>query len=101
VLTSDLRGIREQVGDAGLLVDPRSVEAMAEGIRRLWEDEALRAKLAQRGAQRLATYSRQDFCATLAEIIAEVSLRVREQMSPRHRMMPLHPHAEDGQVVST
>lgn len=87
VLTSDIRGIREQVGDAGLLVDPRSVEAIAEGMRRLWEDDALRAELARRGTQRLATYSRQGFCAKLAEIIAETNLRVREQRSQGDRRM--------------
>ena len=32
VLTSDIRGIREQVGDAGVLVDPRSIESIADGI---------------------------------------------------------------------
>lgn len=81
VLTSDIRGIREQVGEAGLLVDPRSVEAIAEGMRRLWEDDALGADLAQRGTHRLTTYSRQDFCAKLGEIIAKTNLRIREQRS--------------------
>ncbi len=87
VLTSDIRGIREQVGDAGILVDPRSVEGIAEGMRRLWEEDALRANLAQRGTQRLATCSRQDFCAKLGEIIAEMNLRVRDQTSLRDRLM--------------
>ena len=86
VLTSDIRGIREQVGEAGLLVDPRSVEAIAEGMRRLWEENALRADLAQRGAQRLTKYNRQDFCAKLAEIIVETNLRVREQKSQGDRL---------------
>src|SRR5262249_32455367 len=37
-LTSDVRGLRDHVGDAGVLVNPRSVEAIADGIRRLWTD---------------------------------------------------------------
>jgi glycosyltransferase involved in cell wall biosynthesis len=41
VLSSDIRGIREQIGNAGVLVDPRSVEAIAEGIFRLWTNEHL------------------------------------------------------------
>jgi glycosyltransferase involved in cell wall biosynthesis len=86
VLASDIRGAREQLGDAGLLVDPRSVEAIAEGLYRLWEDEELRAELAQRGTQRLAAYSRKDFCVKLGEIIAETNLRVREQSSPGDRL---------------
>jgi glycosyltransferase involved in cell wall biosynthesis len=79
VLTSDIRGIREQVGDAGILVDPKSVEAIADGIHRLWENAALRADLAQRGRQRLALYGRQDLYPKLAEIIAETNLRVGHQ----------------------
>jgi glycosyltransferase involved in cell wall biosynthesis len=78
VLTSDIRGIREQVGNAGLLVDPRSVEAIADGVERLWENETLRHELAQKGRNRLARYSRQDYCAKLAEIVTEANQRVRE-----------------------
>jgi glycosyltransferase involved in cell wall biosynthesis len=61
VLTSDIPGVREQLGDAGVLVDPRSVEQLADGIRRLWSDEPLRVVLAERGARRLASYGPADF----------------------------------------
>jgi len=84
VLTSDIRGIREQVGDAGLLVDPRSVEAIAEGINRLWEDKALRQELAQRGSTRLASYTPEDFRRQLANIIQEASERVRQGRHPTY-----------------
>jgi len=82
VLTSDIRGVREQVGDAGLLVDPRSVEAIAEGIYRLWTDEALRRALVERGRQRLARYTPEDFRRRLAHIIQEANERVREGKCP-------------------
>src|SRR5439155_10489593 len=49
VLTSDIRGIREQVNDAAVLVDPRSVESIAEGLYRLWADENLRRTLVEGG----------------------------------------------------
>jgi len=78
VLTSDIRGIREQVRDAGLLVDPRSVEAIAAGISRLWNDEGLRVDLAERGRHRLRQYTRQDFCDKLANIIAEANQRAAD-----------------------
>ncbi len=61
VLTSDIPGIREQVGDAGVLVDPRSVGELADGIRRLWSDETLRVTLAERGTRRLASYGPAEF----------------------------------------
>jgi glycosyltransferase involved in cell wall biosynthesis len=61
VLTSDLPGTREQAGDAAVLVDPRMVDALTLGIRRLWTDEALRQDLMARGQQRLATYTMADY----------------------------------------
>jgi glycosyltransferase involved in cell wall biosynthesis len=71
VLTSDIRGIREQAGDAAVLVDPRSVDAIADGIQRLWTDEALRVRLAQLGRDRLALYTPTDFCLRLTDILGE------------------------------
>lgn len=43
VLTSDRFGTKEIAGDAALLVDPESVDAIAAGIDRLLNDPALRA----------------------------------------------------------
>jgi glycosyltransferase involved in cell wall biosynthesis len=79
VLTSDIRGIREQVEDAAVLVDPRSVEAIAHGIYRLWTDEDLRRTLAGRGQQRLATYTPDDYRQRLMEIFEEAKARVRSE----------------------
>ena len=76
VITSDIRGIREQVADAGILVDPRSVEAIADAMGRLWEDEALGRSLAERGARRLAGYGPEQFRAGVADVIALASARV-------------------------
>ena len=76
VLTSDIRGIREHSGDAALLVNPRSAEAVAEGMRRLWTDDGLRQTLIQRGRIRIARYTPEDFRRTLAEILEEATMRV-------------------------
>lgn len=70
VLTSDLRGIREQAGDAAVLVDPRSVEALADGMRRLVADETLRAHLRTKGRERLSCYTKDDYITSLKEIIS-------------------------------
>ncbi|MEM4218389.1 MAG: glycosyltransferase family 1 protein [Candidatus Methanomethylicaceae archaeon] len=77
VLTSHIRGIREQVGDAGLLVNPLSVEALAENIYKLWTDESLRRELAERGARRLAQYTPEDYRRRLIAIMEEAKERVR------------------------
>jgi glycosyltransferase involved in cell wall biosynthesis len=61
VLTSDIPGIRDQAGDAAVLVDPRMVDALTAGIRRLWTDELLREDLIVRGRRRLETYTVADY----------------------------------------
>ncbi len=81
VMTSDIRGIRHQSGEAALLVDPRSVEAIAEGIHRLWTDEDLRRALADRGRQRLATYTPDDYRQRLLKILEEAGSRARSGQS--------------------
>jgi glycosyltransferase involved in cell wall biosynthesis len=82
VITSDIRGIREQVGDAALLVDPTSVEAIADGIYRLWTDRELGRTLSDLGRRRLAAYTPKDYLCRLVEIIAEGKERVRSEKPP-------------------
>jgi glycosyltransferase involved in cell wall biosynthesis len=81
VLTSDIRGIREQMGHAAVLVDPASVESIADGINRLWMHEELRRTLVDRGRKRLASYGPDEFRDRLAEILEQAKKRVREQKS--------------------
>jgi glycosyltransferase involved in cell wall biosynthesis len=76
VLTSDIRGIREEVADAGILVDPRSVEAIADGVYRLWTDENLACSLADLGRQRLASYTADDYRRRLLSILEEAKTRI-------------------------
>jgi len=75
VLTSNIRGVCEQAGEAAVLVDPRSVEAIAEGIKRLWLDEGLRQALIDRGRQRLDEFTPEDFRLRLMQILAEAKVR--------------------------
>jgi len=57
VLTSNVTAMPEVVGDAGLLVDPYDVEAIAHGIRRLVEDSALREELKRKGLERAKQFT--------------------------------------------
>jgi len=57
VVASNTTSIPEVVGDAGLLVDPYDVAAIAEALHRLMTDDALRAELAARGLRRAAHFS--------------------------------------------
>jgi glycosyltransferase involved in cell wall biosynthesis len=77
VLTSDIRGIREQVQNAAVLADPRSVESIAEGISRLWNDKPLAEDLVRRGRQRLSAYTPADYRQRLIEILEEGKIRSR------------------------
>ena len=51
VACSNVTSLPAMVGDAALLFDPRDVDAMAEAIVAIWEDEDLRATLASRAYQ--------------------------------------------------
>jgi glycosyltransferase involved in cell wall biosynthesis len=77
VLTSDIRGIREQVGDAAVLVDPRSIESIAEGIYKLWSSDTVAATLVRRGHQRLGEYTAADYQRRLVQILEEAKARAR------------------------
>lgn len=79
VITSDIRGIREQVGDAGLLVDPESVDAIASAVRKVVTEPVLSAALGQRGRERLLSYTREDYLRLLTEAIGEASRRLAER----------------------
>lgn len=57
VLTSNVTALPEVVDNAGVLIDPYEVEAIAEGIRRLVEDSALREELRRRGLERAKQFS--------------------------------------------
>jgi len=57
VLTSDRSATAEVAGDAALLVDPHSVDAIRDGLRGLLADADLRADLSRRGLLRATHFS--------------------------------------------
>jgi glycosyltransferase involved in cell wall biosynthesis len=57
VLASSTSSFPEVVGEAGLLVDPLSVDAIADGLRLLTDDGELRAELGRRGVKRAAGFT--------------------------------------------
>ena len=77
VITSDVRGVREQAGDAAILVDLASPEAIAEAIRRVWLEEETRAEFARPGRARLGLYTRDDFAARLSGVLDQAVSLVR------------------------
>jgi len=69
VISSDVRGIREQVGDAGLLVDPKDERALANAIWRIYEHPDLRRELVERGKIRAAQWTPELFTKRLTAVI--------------------------------
>lgn len=57
VACSTVTSLPEQAGDAALLFDPLSVEAIAESLQRMATIEKLRDELRQKGRQRLMDFS--------------------------------------------
>lgn len=60
VLCSNLFGMPEQMGDAGILFDPFDPRAIADAIATIWENDRRCADLAARGQARLMALERVD-----------------------------------------
>jgi glycosyltransferase involved in cell wall biosynthesis len=75
VVTSDRGGTAEVAGEAALLVDPESVEALAEALRRLLRDEGLRKELSGKGLARSRGYR--------WELTAQETVRAYRQAAER------------------
>jgi glycosyltransferase involved in cell wall biosynthesis len=84
VISSNIRGVREQVGDAGLLVDPTSVEELTNALVTLWTDDAAWAGLLDKGALRVAAYTFQDFADRLRSILSMTETRLTGPAGPEH-----------------
>ena len=56
VVSTDVGGIREALGDTGILVNPRDFEGLADGIIRLLKQPELRAAMGQEARERALTH---------------------------------------------
>lgn len=75
VLTSNSSALPEIAGDAALLVDPYDTAAIADGIRALDANDALRADLSARGRIQAAKFSQRAYAQRLAAVYREVLAR--------------------------
>ena len=57
VLTSNVSSLPEVVGDAALQVSPTDTDAIADGLRRILDDQQLAASLRQRGPEQAAKFT--------------------------------------------
>jgi glycosyltransferase involved in cell wall biosynthesis len=73
VVTSNVSSLPEVVGDAAVLIDPMNASAIADAMRRVLDDPALRADLIRRGCQRVKAFSWERSVARVREVYAEVA----------------------------
>ncbi len=57
VITSDVTSMPEVAGNAALLVNPLSVDEIAEAITKIWKDPDLRHELIRKGNERVKQFS--------------------------------------------
>ncbi len=56
IVSTDVGGIKEALGDAGILVSPANFEDLAEGIIKLLNNEALRKSMSLKARERALSY---------------------------------------------
>jgi len=57
VVTSNVSSLPEVAGDAAVLIDPHSLDAIADGMRRMLVDRELRTKCIERGFERAKMFT--------------------------------------------
>ena len=72
VVTSDVSSLPEVVGEAALLVDPYSADAIAQGILEVLHSSHLRARLREKGYARVQEYSWMQSVTRVRDIYGEV-----------------------------
>jgi glycosyltransferase involved in cell wall biosynthesis len=72
VAVSGIYGMPEQVGDAALTFDPRSVAGIATALGRLWSDDALCARLRDKGRERARAWDQAAFNRRFESILDAV-----------------------------
>jgi len=71
VVSSNVCGLPEQVGNAGLLFDPNNINDMAEKIYRIWIDENMRKELVKRGYDRIKNLTLENYAKQWERVIEE------------------------------
>lgn len=81
VLTSNLTAMPEVAGDAALMVDPASADAIAQGLSRLAADASLRSALRDRGLVRARTFSWDVVVRRIREVL-EAAVGAMPRLTP-------------------
>lgn len=77
IVCSDTTSLPEIAGDAALLVDPRSPEALAHAVRRVLTDQAERRALIERGRRRVTRFTWRAFTVAIVSALHRARERRR------------------------
>lgn len=69
VITSNVSSLPEVVGDAGLLVDPKSTTQIEQAIRLLTTDQKLHIKLSKKALEQAKKFSWQEMAAQVVDVL--------------------------------
>lgn len=72
VIVSNVSSLPEVVGDAGLLVNPNSVDQIEQAIRTVTTDQKLADKLIARGLERVKKFSWKRMAKSVIQVLEEV-----------------------------
>jgi len=72
LLASNTSSLPEVAGEGGLLIDPEDTDAIADGLRRLLEDQQLRYTLVARGFENLARFSWEHAARQVRDIVVSL-----------------------------
>ncbi len=74
VLTSNLTSLPEVVGDAGMMVNPYDVDAIARGLQSIVEDSDLREDLRRKGLERVKVFTWERTAELTWQVISEAAM---------------------------
>lgn len=72
VIVSNRYAMPDQVGEAGILVNPEDPADIADAIERVWSSADLRRELKEKGRRQVARWTQKEFSERLTSIIEKV-----------------------------
>src|SRR5579883_2538189 len=84
VITSNLSAMPEVAGDAGILVDPHSSQAIADAVIRLHRDPAYYQTLVTKGLDRAQQFTWENTAAQIAQVYEHLLQQPSPTVTPLH-----------------
>jgi glycosyltransferase involved in cell wall biosynthesis len=86
VAAGNIYAVPDQVGDAALLFDPRSLAEVTDAMLRLWEDDELCHALSERGRRRAEAWGPPQFADRLRGIVDSLVSAPTRAVIPQQRI---------------